>query len=215
MSTEHQPQYSAVQSLTITGRMTSHLVLLFSILRGNINQFRFERLRLALLPSGQRQQARDEWQTVDGDVGAFVHGQIIHSLTAALLLGLGFRLLESPYPALLTLTGALGCLIPVVGPALVIVSVLLLGLLTSVQFSLATTLYALVVLIALAVWVKPRLFNRRWNNSTLTLVLVLTMAQAFGRAGIILAPPLSVVCQILWGRYGFSFKKGQHQWLQN
>ena len=66
---------------------------------------------------------------------------------------------------------------------------LLVGLLTSVQLSLFTALYALVVLIALGVWVKPRLFNRRWDNPILTVVLLIALADAFGLVGIIVAPP--------------------------
>ena len=153
-----------------------------------------------MLPSGQRQQTRVIWHTVERDIGAFLHGQIIYGLVVALLLGLGYWLLGSPFPAFLTLIGALACLLPVVGPALVLIPVFVVGLLTSAQLGLLTTLYALVVLIALAVWVKPRMFNRKWNNPLLTLVLLLLMADAFGLAGVILALPLSVVCQILWNR---------------
>jgi hypothetical protein len=78
--------------------------------------------------------------------------------------------------------------------------VLLVGLLTSVQLSLFTALFALVVLIALGVWVKPRLFNHRWDNSILTVVLLIALADAIGLVGLIIAPPISVVCQILWSR---------------
>jgi hypothetical protein len=88
----------------------------------------------------------------------------------------------------------------VVGAVLVIIPVFLVGLLTSVQLSLFTTLYALVILIALGVWVKPRLFNRRWDNPILTVVLLIFLATAFGLIGIIIAPLLSVVSQILWSR---------------
>jgi len=176
------------------------LVILFLSLYWSINQNHFERLWLSLLPSGQRRQARDVWQTVESDIGAYIHGQIILSLLVGLLLGLGLWLLGSPYPALLALVGALASLIPVVGPVLVVVMVLLVGLLSSVQLSLLTTVYALSVLLALAVWVKPRLFKRNWDNPVLTVVLLLAMADAFGLLGIILAPPLSVVCQILWSR---------------
>ena len=50
------------------------------------------------------------------------------------------------------------------------------------------------------IWVKPRLFNRGWDNPILTVILIITMADAFGLAGVIVAPPLSVICQILWSR---------------
>ncbi|MBE0410059.1 MAG: AI-2E family transporter [Anaerolineales bacterium] len=182
----------------IFGLVSGVLVILILSFYWSINQSHFEQLWLSLLPSTQRKQAREIWQTIESDTGAYIRSQLIQSLLAGLLLGLGFWLLGSPYPALLALTGALASLIPVVGAALVVIPVLLVGLLTSVQLSLYTTLYVLVFLIALGVWVKPRLFKRRWNNPILTVVLLVALADTFGLVGIIVAPPVSVVCQILW-----------------
>jgi predicted PurR-regulated permease PerM len=186
------------QSITVV--VSGIFIILFLSIYWSINQIHFERLWLSLLPSGQRKQARGIWRTVEPDTGAYIRSQVIHSLLAGLLLGLGYWLIGSPYPALLALVGALACLIPVVGPALALISVLLVGLLTSVQLGIITAIYTLVILTALGVWVKPRLFNRRWNNPILTVVLMITMADAFGLIGLIIAPPLSVVCQILWSR---------------
>jgi len=184
----------------IGGIVTGVLVILFLSIYWSINQIHFERLWLSLLPSGQRKQARGVWRTVEPDIGAYIRGQVFQSLLAGLILGLGYWLLGSPYPALLALAGALACLVPMVGIALVVIPVLLVGLLTSLQLGLFTALYALVILIALGVWIKPRLFNRRWDNPILTLVILIALANAFGLPGIIVAPPLSAVCQILWSR---------------
>jgi len=173
------------------------LVLILSIY-WSINQVHFERLWLSLLPSEQRKQARDVWRTIEPNLGAYIRSEIAQSLLAAVLLGLGYWLLGSRYPVLMALTGALAWLIPVVGAPLAMILPLLMGLLTSVQLSLFTILYTLVVLIALQVWVEPRLFKRKWDNPILTLVMVLAMADAFGLIGILAAPPLSAVCQILW-----------------
>lgn len=175
-------------------------VILFLSIYWSINQIHFERLWLSLLPSGQRKQARGIWRTVEPDLGAYIRSQVIHSLLAGLLLGLGYWLIGSPYPALLALAAALACLIPVVGGVLTVIPVLLVGLLTSVQISVFTTLFALLILIALGIWIKPRLFNRKWDNPILTVVLLIALADAFGFVGLIIAPPLSVVCQILWSR---------------
>jgi predicted PurR-regulated permease PerM len=176
------------------------VVILFLSLYWSVNQIHFERLWLSLLPSGQRKQARGIWRTVEPDIGAYIRGEVVLSLLAGLILGLGFWLLGSPYPALLALAGAVACLIPVVGVALAVLPVLLAGLMTSVQLSLSTTLYALVVLIGLGAWVMPRLFQRRWENPILTVVLLIALADALGLVGIIIAPPVSAVCQILWSR---------------
>jgi len=185
---------------SIGGIVSGVLVILFLSVYWSINQIHFERLWLSLLPPGQRKQARGIWRTVESEIGAYIRSEIVQSILAFMLLGLGYWLLGSPYPMLLALIGALAWLIPVVGAPLAIILPLLIGLLTSVQFSLFTVLYTLVVLIALQVWMEPRLYKRSWNNPILTLVILLAMADAFGLLGILVAPPMAVVCQILWSR---------------
>jgi len=173
------------------------VVLLLSVYWGT-SQIHFERLWLSLLPSETRTRARGIWRAIESELGAYIRSEAIQSVAAALLLGTGYWLLGSPYPALLGLIGALAWLIPVVGAALAIIMPFSLGLLTSPQLRLYTTLYTLVVLIALQVSLEPRLFRHKRQNPVLTLILILAMADAFGWVGILLAPPLSTVCQILW-----------------
>jgi putative permease len=184
----------------ILGVVGDVFLILFLSIYWIVNQVHFERLWLSLLHSGQRKQARSIWRTIEPDLGAYIRSQVIYSLLAGLLLGLGYWALGSPYPALLALTSAVTCLIPVVGGALAVVPPLLVGLMTDMQLTLITVLYTVAVLIALGVWVRPRLFNRRWDNPILTLVILIAMANAFGLLGIVLAPPLSAICQILWSR---------------
>ena len=126
----------------IGGIVSGVLIILLLSIYWSISQIHFERFWLSLLPSGQRKQARDIWRTVESDIGAYIRSQVVQSLLAGLLFGLGYWLLGSPYPALLALAGALACLIPVVGAALAVIPPLLVGLLTSVQLSLFTVLYA-------------------------------------------------------------------------
>ncbi|RPJ51715.1 MAG: AI-2E family transporter [Methanobacteriota archaeon] len=197
---QRQMMLSAVLGFTqgVGGIVSALIVILFLSIYWSINQNHFERLWLSLLPSEQRKHARDIWRTLEHDLGAYIRSEIIQSLLAVLLLGLGYWLLGSPYPALLAVVGAVAWLVPVVGAALAVILPLLLGLLTGAELSIFTVLYTLVVLIALQVWVEPRLLRRKWDNPILTLVILLAMADAFGLLGIMVAPPLSVICQILW-----------------
>jgi putative permease len=176
------------------------LIIFFLSIYWSINQNHFERLWLSLLPSELRKQARSIWRTIEIEIGAYLRAEVIQSLLGGLVLGFGFWLIGSPYPALLGLAGAIALLVPRVGMALVVIPVLLVGGLTSLLLSLFTTLYALVILIALTTWIKPRLLNRKWDSPILTIVLLIALADAFGFVGIIAAPPLSVVCQILWNQ---------------
>lgn len=182
----------------VVSLLSGIVIVLFLSLYWSLDQVHFERLWLSLLPPGQRKQARAIWRTVEPDIGAYIRSEAVQSLLAGLLLGLGYWLLGSPYPTLLALTGAVAWLIPVVGAALAVVAPLLVGLLTGVELSLFTVLYTLAVVIALKVWVEPRLFDRRQYNPILTVVILIALADAFGILGIIVAPPLSATCQILW-----------------
>jgi predicted PurR-regulated permease PerM len=163
-----------------------------------ISQVHFERLWLSLLPSEQRKHARRIWRTIEPDLGAYIRSEVIQSVLAALLLGCGYWLLGSPYPALLALTGALAWLIPVVGVALAIIPPLLVGILTSADMGLITVIFTVVILIILQVALEPRLFKRDWDNPILTLIILLAMADVFGLLGILIAPPLSAVFKIVW-----------------
>ncbi|MBF0224406.1 MAG: AI-2E family transporter [Desulfobacterales bacterium] len=182
----------------IGGIVSGSLVILFLSIYWSINQIHFERLWLSLLPSNLRKQARGIWKTVELDIGAYMRVQVILSILSGLLLGSGYWLFGSQCPAFLALVGAMACLIPMIGIALSIIPVLLMGLLTSVQLSLFTALYTLFVMVVLGLWVKPRLLNLKWDNSILTVILLIAMADEYGMVGIIIAPPLSVICQILW-----------------
>ena len=200
ITSQRQLMLSAVLGFTqgIGGIVSGLFIILFLSIYWSINQNHFERLWLSLLPSEQRTRARKIWRTLEHDLGAYIRSEITQSLLAVLLLGVGYWMLGAPYPALLAVVGAIAWLVPVVGAALAVILPLLLGLLTGAQFSLLTVLYTLIVLIALQVWVEPRLFRRTRNNPILTLVILLAMADAFGLLGIIVAPPLSVACQTFW-----------------
>jgi predicted PurR-regulated permease PerM len=175
------------------------IVLLLSIY-WSINQVHFERLWLSLLPPELRKQVRDIWQTIEAALGAYVRSEAIQSLLAIVLFVLGYWLLGLPYPVTLALIAALAWLIPVIGAGLAILPVLLIGFLTSAQLGLVGGLYTMAVLIVLQIWVEPRLLKEKWNNPVLTLTLFLAMFDAMGLYGILVSPPLSIVCQILWHR---------------
>jgi predicted PurR-regulated permease PerM len=180
------------------GFLSAFLVIFFLSVYWSINQNHFERLWLSLLPAAHRRHARFIWRTIEHDIGAYTRSEIIQSVLAVILLGVGYRLLGSPFPTLLAVTGAIAWLVPVVGAALAMILPFFLGLLTSMQVSALTVLYTLAVLLALQVWVEPKLFKLRWDNPVLTFVILLAMADAFGLVGIIVAPPISAICQILW-----------------
>lgn len=191
---------SAVLGITqsLGGAISGFLIILFLSIYWSINQNHFERLWLSLLPAEKRKQARYIWRTIEHDLGAYTRSEIIQSLLAAVLLGVGYSILGSPYASLLAITGAIAWLVPMVGAVLAIILPFLIGLITSVQLSVSTVLYTLAILAALQLWIEPRLFKLKQDNPVLTFTILLIMAKSYGLLGIIAAPPISVICQTLW-----------------
>lgn len=180
------------------GIVSGFVVVIFLSVYWSLNQNHFERLWLSLLPSEIRKAARYISRTIEADLGAYTRSELIQSVLAVVLLGLGYWLLGSPYPTFLAVTGGLARLIPVVGSALGLVLPFMLGSLTSTQLGISTTLYTALVLVFLQVWVEPRLYKSNKDNPVLTFVILLAMADAFGLLGIVASPLLSAICQTLW-----------------
>ena len=176
------------------------LLVLFLSVYWSVHQIHFERLWLSLLPSARRKQVRGIWRTIEPEIGAYIRSEVVQSLLIGGLAALGYWALGSPYPALLALAVALAGLLPVVGAALAVMLVLVAGLLTSVPLSGLTAAFTALLFIGVGLWVKPRLWTRAENNPFLTVAILIVLAQAFGLPGLLVAPPLSTVCQILWSQ---------------
>jgi predicted PurR-regulated permease PerM len=181
------------------GNVISGLVIaLFLSVYWSINQNHFERLWLSLLPANVRKRARFVWRTIEHDLGAYSRSEIIQSVLAVILLGIGYWLLGSPYPTLLAVTGALFWLIPVVGGVLALILPLVIGLLNGPQLAILSVLYTIVILAILQMSVEPRLFKLKQDNPLLTCIIIMAMADAYGLLGVIVAPPIAVIIHTLW-----------------
>lgn len=191
---------SAVMGFTsgIGGVASGLVIALFLSVYWSINQNHFERLWLSLLPAEIRKRARSIWRTIEHELGAYSRSEIIQSALAVVVLGLGYWLIGSPYPTLLAVTGAIAWLIPVVGGVLALILPFMLGMLTSPQVAILSVLFTILVLVILQIAVEPRLFRIPQDNPLLTFLIIMAMADAFGLLGILVAPPISVIVQILW-----------------
>lgn len=191
------------QLLGVTANLAqaaSQLVLaIFLSLYWAIDQARFERLWLTLLPAELRARAREIWRAIETGVGAYLRSEVAQSLLAAVLLGVGYRVLSLEYPALLAVFSALAWLVPWLGAGLALVPLVLVGLAAGPWLAVAAVLYTLVIFLVLELVVEPRLFNRRQYNSLLLVLVVLALGEEFGLVGVLVAPPLAVALQILGG----------------
>jgi predicted PurR-regulated permease PerM len=181
--------------LSILGQIAIVIVL---SLYWSVDQFRFERLGLSLLPAEYHLKALHVWRSVEAGVGEYLRSELVQSIFAGLLLWLGYSVLGIEYPTFLALWGAIVRLIPWFGSLIAVLPALLIGIGMSSTLGVLTTLYTIGVLLILKLIIEPRFFSRYKYSSLLVVLFVIALAEAFGFIGVVLAPPLAVAVQIMF-----------------
>ena len=161
------------------------------------DQERFERLWLSLVNAKHRGRARTIWHSVETEVGAYVRSEVIQSSLAGITLGVAFALLGLPFPILLALWAALVWLIPWVGVVLAFIPATLVGLQLGLPYAIAAAAVTIVVFAILETWLEPRLYGRSRVSPVLVVITLIVMAEYAGILGMLLAPPLAALLQIL------------------
>jgi predicted PurR-regulated permease PerM len=191
------------------GTILNVLIIVVLSLYWSIDRIHFERLWLSLLDVDRRQRARDTWRAVEQATGAYLQREVVQSLAAGIMLGIGFSVFRQPYPILSAAVGALAWLIPWIGAPLAMISVtaiwlprfLLAGGQGTIVTLLAAALYTLLVLMLLEWLVEPRLFRRKRYNPILLVLVAVGMVDWLGFFGLLIAPPVAAAVQILGGQY--------------
>ena len=161
------------------------------------DQLRFERLGLSFLPSPYHSKALHTWRSIEMGVGAYIRSELVQSILTGLLLWVIYRTLGIPYPTMLAVWGAIVRLIPWFGALIAALPALFIAL-TSPSVGLMAAISTMVVVVLLKDIIEPRLFHRHKYSSLLIVLLVISLAEAFGFTGVILAPPLTVAIQIMF-----------------
>lgn len=210
--TELQQVTPAVISITssVTGAVAGLLALLALSVYWSVDQHRFERLWLSLLPVKRRAYARDSWREVETAVAGYLRSQTVQSVLAALFLAGGTAVAGFEFPLLLGFVGGLTAFVPLFGGLLTAVFALGLGSLESIGLGVGLAVYTLLVFIGLELVVEPRLWPRKRRSFLLTILVILPLFEAFGLWGLIVAPPLAAALEVVVAQlYQASITRGE------
>lgn len=161
------------------------------------DQVGFERLWLSLLPPDQRTKARAAWRAIAASVGAYLRSEVAQTLLAGVLLFLGLSLLGVKYAAVLAVLAALLWFIPLIGGLIAIVPALIIGSLSGPMLAGLAVLYTLSVFLLMEFVVERRIYKRRRYGSLWTVLIALALIDLLGFIGLLLAPPLATIVQIV------------------
>lgn len=176
---------------------TSQLVIVLILsIYWSADRMRFEQLWLSLLPVNRRRPAREVWREIESGVGAYLRSELVQSILAGLILGIGYWLIGLPYPVTLAVLSALLWLIPWVGAVLALIAPLLVGLQGGLALGLGSAILTLIVLLFLEFVVEPRFFIHHRYSSLLTVIMMTALADSFGLFGLVIAPPFAAAIQL-------------------
>jgi putative permease len=190
-------QYIFGMALGSFGLVSQMLIVTVLSIYWSADQDHFKRLWFSLLTTEMRARWRDIWQNIESRIGAYLRSELIQSLLTIIILGAGYQLIGMKYPVLLAAFAAAGWLLAWFGGLVAVIPVLLVGLSINLTTGLTAAIFTISVLAILEFVVEPRLFNRQRGSSLLVVILVLFMEKEYGITGLLAAPPLAAVIQIL------------------
>lgn len=185
-------------TLSSIGIISKLAVILVLSIYWSIDQIHFERLWLSTLPVETRASARNTWREIEIKVGSYSRSEIIQSILAGILLGVGYSLIGLDYPVVLAIVNAIFWFIPWLGGAMAMLLVFMVGLLSGFPMAIQAVLITTVVLLFLELAIEPRITARGQFSSLFVVLVLIAMADVFGIVGIIVAPPLAATIQILF-----------------
>ncbi len=153
---------------------------------------------VSLFPQQMKERAEEIIESISKKIGGYVLAQIVTMTSVGLLLTIGLFLLKVDYALLLGVLSAILDIIPVVGPAIALVIILL------VSYKMGPLTIGLVLFVfAFAQWaennlVRPYIFSKFLDLHPLIIYFFLFVtAQYLGLIGVVFAPAIAATVCVL------------------
>ncbi len=180
---------------SIFGLLLSLIAILTLTFYWLVDQDRFERLWLTLLPVQERAVARHAWRDIEFRVGAYVRSEAAQFVLTITVLWLLFNALGVPYPTLYALFAGVVQLIPWVGLLLALLPIAILILAVPWWLALLTASVIVVVGILMERLVEPRLCGEAPVHPIISVIALMILGEASGILGMLIALPLAATLQ--------------------
>ncbi len=183
-------------TMNLVDVITQSLLVIVISLYWSSDSLHFERLMLSLIPAAHRGRVRLTWREMETGIGAYLRSEAVQCILAGVVLAIGFSAMGVRYPLTRALFAAVAWLLPLVGGAVAVIPVLLFGLFINPVLAVAATLFMFAVFAFLEFVVERRLYPRERYGSVLVLLVTIILVEAFGIAGLLIAPPFAAAFQI-------------------
>ena len=152
----------------------------------------------SMLPRRHRRVTRDTWLLIDQKLGGFVRGELLLVLFVAVVLSFAFWLDGEPYWLLIGAAAGVFEVVPIIGPLLVGIVAVAVGLTAGWQTALGAGIAVLALRQLEDLFIAPRVLGHAVGLSPLVvLVSVTAIGILFGGFYVLLAIPIAAVLSTL------------------
>ncbi len=159
---------------------------------------KIKRAAYRLAPGSRRERVSELGDIILRQMGGYLGGASLIALQAAVFAGLFAAIVGLPYPWAIALGAALLDFVPVVGPIVIGVTMMLLGFTVSIAVGVVAAAVYLVQHLFEAYWLYPRVMHRAMSISTGTVVVAIVLGGALlGVTGALMAVPVAAAVQLI------------------
>ncbi|HQY91198.1 AI-2E family transporter [Caldilinea sp.] len=185
---------SAQRMLNMLGELALAFVISVYWSMGND---RFERIWLSLVAPAQRTSLRRFINDLEARIGAYVRSELAQTVMVAAVLAMIFILINLHSPLLVAALVAFLWLIPIYGGALAVIVAMLGGWFVNLPTAALAAGATFLVLLISEYLVQPRLYRGRHYWGILMAILLLALGDALGLIGLLIAPPVALLVQMV------------------
>lgn len=151
-----------------------------------------------LLPASRRERVRALGQTVIKQIGGYLGGATLIALQAGVVAALFAWIIGLPYPLAIGSAAFVLDFVPVVGPVVIGLSMVLLGFTQSIVIGIVAGVFYLGQHLFEAYWLYPRVMRRTVHISSAAVIVAIVVGAALlGVMGAVLAVPVAAALQLV------------------
>lgn len=153
---------------------------------------------MKIIPPKFRKDTKNIFATINEQVGSYIKGQLMISLSLGIMMFIGFSIIGLDYAGVLAIVATFTSIIPYVGAALAMIPAIIIALTTSWVMVLKLIIVWVVVQFVDGNLVEPNIMGKNLNVHPLTIIIVLlVLGDLLGFVGLVLGVPIYAISRVL------------------
>lgn len=153
---------------------------------------------MKIIPPKFRKDTKNIFATINEQVGSYIKGQLMISLSLGIMMFIGFSIIGLDYAGVLAIVATFTSIIPYVGAALAMIPAIIIALTTSWVMVLKLIIVWVVVQFVDGNLVEPNIMGKNLNVHPLTIIIVLlVLGDLLGFIGLVLGVPIYAISRVI------------------